>query len=147
MVFMIKMGISFLIVTFNYILRTVILKLVEWMGRKTFSKQMNSIMIYVFFSQFINTAFILLAVYSNFEKAHVPYVKHIFNGQYPDFTMEWYFKVGAIFSQTLLILGISPLFDLTYYVLIQKIKLFKDTGYFFSPATGTHVKTKAKTIT
>jgi len=41
---------------------------------------MNTVMIYIFVSQFINTALILLSVHSNFENAHVPFIKKFFNG-------------------------------------------------------------------
>lgn len=72
---------------------------------------MNSILSYLFVSQFINSGIILLLVHSNFENAHVPFIKSIFNGSYPDFTMEWYYKIGSILTQTLLILGIAPAID------------------------------------
>jgi hypothetical protein len=36
-VFLIIIGISLLIVVFNYILRTIIIGLVNWVGKKTFS--------------------------------------------------------------------------------------------------------------
>lgn len=45
---------------------------------------------YLFVSQFVNTAIILLAVYTNLENAHIPLIKNIFNGPYPDFTIKWY---------------------------------------------------------
>jgi hypothetical protein len=41
---------------------------------------MKTMMKYSFVSQFINTAFIILLVYSNFEHAHLPFIKDIFNG-------------------------------------------------------------------
>jgi len=112
----IKLFISVMIVAFNYILRFFIIKLVVWIGKKTISQQMNTIMIYIFFSQFINTALILLCVHSNFENTQVPILNEYANGQFPDFTMEWYFKVGAIFAQTLFIMSLSPFIDISIIV-------------------------------
>ena len=87
-----------LVVAFNYLLRTIIVSLIEWIGKKTYSSQMNTILKYLFLSQFINTALVLLSVYSNLENSHVPILRNHANGPYPDFTMEWYFKVGAMYS-------------------------------------------------
>jgi hypothetical protein len=53
----------------------------------------------------------LLAVHSNFENSHLPLMKEYFNGQFPDFTMEWYYKVGPIFPQTLIIISLTPIID------------------------------------
>ena len=64
-----------MILMFNYLLRTTIIDLVKWIGKKTFSSQMNTILKFLFISQFINTGLILLAVHSNFENAHLPFIK------------------------------------------------------------------------
>ncbi|CDW91332.1 UNKNOWN [Stylonychia lemnae] len=122
-----KFGISLMILMFNYLLRTTIIDLVKWIGKKTFSSQMNSILKFLFISQFINTGLILLSVHSNFENAHLPYVKKIFNGSYPDFTMEWYYKIGSIYTQTLFILGLSPLIDTIKISIYNRIKQYKDS--------------------
>lgn len=68
---------------------------------------MNTILKFLFISQFLNTGCILLSVHSNFENSDVPFMKMIFNGSYPDFTMEWYFKLGSMYTQTMLMMGIS----------------------------------------
>ena len=68
---------------------------------------MNTILKFLFISQFLNTGCILISVHSNFENANLPYIKSIFNGSYPDFTMEWYFKLGSMYTQTMLMMGFS----------------------------------------
>jgi hypothetical protein len=117
-----RLGISLVIVGFNYVLRRAIIELVRWIGKKTFSSQMNSILKFLFISQTLNTAIILMSVHANFENAHLPYIKQIFNGSYPDFTMEWYYKIGSIFSQTLVILGIMPAVDALFEFTLSRLK-------------------------
>jgi hypothetical protein len=59
-------------------------------------------MVYIFVSQFVNTGIILLLVHSNFENSN-SILQNVFNGSYPDFTMDWYYKVGSVYTQTLII--------------------------------------------
>lgn len=123
-----------MIVGFNFILRTIIIELVKWIGKKTFSSQMNTILKFLFLSQTINTALVLLTVHANFENAHLPYIKQIFNGSYPDFTLEWYFKIGSIYSQTLVIMGIMPVVDALFEFLLIRLKQFRDIRRLSKPS-------------
>lgn len=107
---------------------------------------MSTMMIYMFISQFINTALILLFVYSNFENAHTPYAKYIANGPYPDFTMDWYFRVGAMYTQTFVILSLSPIIDaFTTWVWIRALQKI-DIGYFFKPSVSEKHETTSKSV-
>ncbi len=108
-----KVSISLAIVIFNFILRNTIISLVRWVGKKTWSKQMNTILRYIFISQFFNTSILLLMVHANLTNSSIPGLRSVFNGSHPDFTLDWYFKVGGIFVQTMVILGASPLIEAT----------------------------------
>jgi len=141
---LLKLAVSLIIVAFNFILRKAIIWLVVWTGRKTISLQMATILKFLFVSQFFNTAFLLLLVHTNLENSHVPFIKRVFNGEHPDFTMEWYFKVGAYFSQTLVILGFAPAIEACMAIVYLKINQKLDIGYFFEPKEP--CKTRAKTV-
>jgi len=106
---------------------------------------MNTILKFLFISQTLNTAIILMSVHANFENAHLPYIKQIFNGSYPDFTMEWYYKIGSIFSQTLIILGIMPAIDALFEFSLSRLKQFRDNRRLSKPRKGEELESLSKT--
>lgn len=120
--------ISLLVVTFNFILRTTIISLIKWIGMKTFSRQYKTTAQMLFLTQFINSAVILVLVHANFENSTFPLVNKIFNGEFPDFTQEWYNKVGSIITQTLVIIGIACPIDCLYVIAWTRYKQYRDTG-------------------
>lgn len=82
---------------------------------------MDTILKYLFVSQFINTALILLSVQSNFENSHVPYLKKYANGPFPDFTMKWYSTVGSMYTQTLVIYTLMPIIDAIMNIVLLRL--------------------------
>ena len=58
-------SISFIIIAVNLILKTVIIKLITWIGEDTVSEQLSSITNGVFYAQFFNTGILLLLVNAN----------------------------------------------------------------------------------
>lgn len=90
--------ISLVIVSFNYILRTIIIGLIMWIGKKTYAKQYQMTFEVLFVSQFINSALILFLVTFNFEDSRLQSLAgKIFNGEFKDFTESWYDKVGSVY--------------------------------------------------
>jgi hypothetical protein len=73
----------------------------------------------------------LLSVHANFSNSDIPYLKLIFNGSYPDFTLEWYYKIGSMYAQTLFLVGLTPLIDAFFIYLWIRLKQCRDTGRFF----------------
>ncbi|TNV85819.1 hypothetical protein FGO68_gene5047 [Halteria grandinella] len=122
--------ISFLVVTFNFILRTTIIALIKWIGKKTFSGQYKTTAQMLFLTQFINSAVILVLVHANFENSSFPIVNKIFNGEFPDFTQQWYNRVGSIITQTLVIIGLATPIDCLYVLAWTRYKQFRDTGHW-----------------
>mmetsp|Transcript_14121 Transcript_14121/g.10185 ORF Transcript_14121/g.10185 Transcript_14121/m.10185 type:complete len:122 (+) Transcript_14121:2512-2877(+) len=60
--------------------------------------------------------------------------------------MEWYFKVGAIFAQTLFILSLSPYIDISIYVSQALFKQVLDMRRLCRPRGGKPARTHSKTI-
>ena len=60
--------------------------------------------------------------------------------------MEWYYKIGSILSQTLLILGISPVLDTMYTLLKLRFIQWRDCGYIFKPKSTDIVNSNSKTV-
>jgi hypothetical protein len=124
--------VSLLIVSFNFILRTTIIALVKWIGKKTFSEQYNKTAQFLFLTQIINSALILVLVHANFENSSFPLINKIFNGEFPDFTIEWYGSVGSIITQTLVIIGFATPIDCLYVLLWCRWKQYRDTGRWWT---------------
>lgn len=94
------------------------------MGKETISKRMNGILKVLFCSQFLNTTLMMMLVNSNFDNTTIPLIKMIFNGKFADFTDLWYIKLGGFYSQTLMILGLTPLIDLFVQICYLRFKMF-----------------------
>ena len=141
--FGVKLLVSLIVVAFNFILKTAIISLIIWVGTETISKRMNMILRILFFSQLINTTLMMLLVHTNFQNSSVPLINKIFNGKYPDFTLEWYIKLGSFYSQTMLILGLAPIIDYVVSVMLMRMQMFLDSGRLTFPKDGEAMTSKA----
>ena len=66
----------------------------------------------VFFTQFLNTAILLLLVNGNTQQTFLKFVG--LDGQFPDFTLEWYVDIGPALVQTMFIAAIFPAIEFGY---------------------------------
>ena len=68
----------------------------------------------IFLAMFVNTAFINLVVNANFQDftamQYVAFKQYMFDGDYADFTRDWYLRVGSAIVVTMLISMVSPHF-------------------------------------
>eukprot|EP00355_Strombidium_rassoulzadegani_P007408 CAMPEP_0168620868 /NCGR_PEP_ID=MMETSP0449_2-20121227/7377_1 /TAXON_ID=1082188 /ORGANISM="Strombidium rassoulzadegani, Strain ras09" /LENGTH=1171 /DNA_ID=CAMNT_0008661923 /DNA_START=74 /DNA_END=3586 /DNA_ORIENTATION=+ len=105
-------GIAFIIIAINIVLKTIIIKLIVWIGEDTISERLASITNGVFYAQFFNTGFLLLLVNANMTE-HGPHLfTHYFAGRYHDYMPDWYADVGQKITQTMLINSILPYVNL-----------------------------------
>ena len=89
-------AIPFTIILVNFILKSVIVKLIEWVGEETESEQLCSIANFVFAAQFFNTGLLLTLTNANLSE-HWPYsLTKFVNGSYYDYTPNWYANVGQL---------------------------------------------------
>ncbi|CAG9311615.1 unnamed protein product [Blepharisma stoltei] len=95
------------IVFINTILRIMLTKLTKFERISTVSGMRMSMMSKVFIAMFINTALITLLVNANFQSLwfvqRLAFKEYLFNGDYKDFSREWYEDVGATIIATLLV--------------------------------------------
>ena len=126
-------SIAFIIIAVNIVLKTVIIKLIEWIGEDTISERLASITNGVFYAQFFNTGILLLLVNANMTE-HPPhfFTNKINSGRYYDYMPAWYSDVGQKITQTMLINAIMPFVTLTTGFLIPKIKRGLDTKFSFN---------------
>lgn len=101
---------SVAIVVINTILKTVMIKLIKYIGEDTHSAQLKSITNGVFVAQYFNTGFLMLLSYSNFAEVGLPFA-NLFDGPYYDFTTEWYAVVGWKLTQTMIINAFMPVVE------------------------------------
>jgi hypothetical protein len=101
-------SVSFFIVALNLILKKIIIKLIHWVGEDTLSQQLSSIANYVFAAQFFNTGLLLMLINANMTE-HKPYfLTRYFKGNYYDYSVNWYYNVGEVIVQTMLINSLLP---------------------------------------
>lgn len=105
-------AVSLLTVVINIILRTINIKLIQLIGYHTESEQTQVIMKSIFFTQFINTAILLLLVNANTQQTFLAFLG--LDGQFPDFTFEWYIDIGPALIQTMFIAAIFPIIEFGY---------------------------------
>lgn len=122
-------GISFIIIIVNAILKTTIIKLIQWVGEDTWSEQLSSVTRGVFFAQFFNTGFLLLLVNANMtEHTSIPLSSYV-KGPFYDYMPQWYVEVGYKIVQTMLINAIVPYVGIVTGLLIPKLKKAYDNKF------------------
>ena len=102
------------VIIINLILKVILTRLSVFERTSTETKQRVQTMTRVFIALFINTAILTLLANANLQGNyvldHIPYSQHLFNGNYSDFSREWYFDVGSIITATMIVNALSPHF-------------------------------------
>jgi hypothetical protein len=80
--------------------------------------------------QFINIAIVVLCVNFDFIKGDGLFLGFIpiFNGEYNDFTVSWYSKVGKTLCFTLMVAIVSPYASKMAFPALKLFKRFRDRG-------------------
>jgi hypothetical protein len=113
----------------NYILKTTIIKLIQWVGEDTWSEQLSSVTRGVFYAQFFNTGFLLLLVNANMtEHKSIPFSRYI-KGPFYDYMPLWYVEVGYKIVNTMIINSIVPYVGIVAGFMIPKLKKAYDNNF------------------
>ncbi|CAG9312667.1 unnamed protein product [Blepharisma stoltei] len=108
------------IIAINYILKWTLSWLSKYERASTWTKEQLSIMNKLFFVLFFNTSIITLMVNANFKDLvfvkDLAFKDYLFNGDYSDFSRDWYTKVGSTILITMFIGVASPHF-VTLFIL------------------------------
>lgn len=121
-------AVTFVILFINYFARIFIIFLYKYLGYHTFSLQGNAIKKGVFLTQFFNTAILLLLVNANLSDTDLLF-KEYFNGQYRDFSWNWYNDISASILQTMFLNAFIPIFEFGFWGGIRIMKRFFDSGF------------------
>ena len=99
------MGVSFLIVGVNFILKITLVELIHSLHLKTVTKETNYTMITIFLGQFVNTAVLIVlnnASFKDFDGGSGFISTIFFVGSETDFSVNWYRTVGTTIMRTML---------------------------------------------
>lgn len=125
----------------NLLLKFATIKLVEWVGEETESKQKVLITRSVFYAQFFNTGFLILIVNANLKQYEPKEITMFFDGSFTDYMPQWYLDVGIKITQTLCIQSLMPLI----WLCINTTKLWAKK-LFDSKFTGNPCITRSTTM-
>lgn len=87
-------ALSYLLIGINYILRTVCIMLVDWIGFATETGRLSKTTTITFLVQYFNSAFLLLMVNANLSEQPITF--WLTTGPIPDFNGAWFRSVGDI---------------------------------------------------
>ena len=87
-------ALSYLLIGINYILRTVCIMLVDWIGYQTETERLSKTTTVTFIVQYFNSAFLLLMVNANMSEQPITF--WLTTGSLPDFNTGWFRGVGDI---------------------------------------------------
>ena len=108
-VYMWQTALSYLLIGINYILRTICIMLVNWIGFPTETIRLSKTTSVTFWVQFFNSGFLLLLINANLSEQ--PFSFGLTSGSLPDFSYGWYRGPGNVI--------IGAMFFNLYYPLIE----------------------------
>lgn len=95
LMFILDWVITAVIVGADFVLRILVVGLMEWVSFRNLNYKLVLIQFLLFFSQYLNNGLSLMMVGANLDQmiGHVPFL----DGDYPDFTSRWFREISAFF--------------------------------------------------
>ena len=114
MAFVLINGLSYALAIINYILRTVCIMLIDWVGFPTETERLSKTTTVTFLVQFFNTAFLLLLVGANLSEQPITF--WLTGGEFTDFNSTWFRSIGNTLIGTMWFNAWFPILEsLLYY--------------------------------
>jgi len=140
------------VVMINLLLKTILRYFAKLERHHRISGKDSSVAIKVFLAQFVNTALIVLIVNGNLRDFGIEFDKEgllgslsLFTGEFGDFTMKWYTKVGSQLCLTMVINIMFPLLQSLQGFVVSRVKQCFDRKCTPNP-TVTKQRTLAKYV-
>ena len=124
-------SLKYFITTFNFILRTVCISLVQWIGYPTETQQLDETTKLTFYLQFFNTVFLLLLV--NADLSEQFFNSGIFRGTSGDFDATWFKVSGNTMVGTLIFILLWPIIEFFVFFGLRWLPRFLDHGFSSDP--------------
>ena len=106
--FLLVNGLSYVLTGINFVLRTICIMLIDWIGFATETERLSKTTTVTFLVQFFNTAFLLLFVGANLQEQPITFWM---SGQFSDFNSMWFRSIGNTLISTMLINAFFPLIE------------------------------------
>lgn len=110
LIVIVRIMVSFGIVIVNFFIKFILKTLSKFERASNRNKEQVKIMNRVFYATFINTALVILLVNADFSsiKSESWMPNFLFNGEFSDFSRDWYPNVGSTIVSTMMINIFSP---------------------------------------
>lgn len=119
-------ALSYLLIGINYILRTVCIMLVDWIGFSTETVRLSKTTTVTWIVQFFNSAFLLLMV--NADMSEQPITFGLTTGSLPDFNTAWFRSVGDIIVLAMVFNVYYPILEVLGYWALRVLFRCIDRG-------------------
>lgn len=116
------------IIVLNIFLTKITVKLVEQIGYDTHSKVYSKISDYIFFATFFNTALVIQLANAYFGE-YFRFTKRFFNGQYNDYSYDWYKNVGNQIVISMIINAVCPILEYNIENLLHWYEVRSDQSW------------------
>jgi hypothetical protein len=126
-------ALSYLLIGINYVLRTVCIMLVDWIGYSTETERLSKTTTVTFIVQYFNSAFLLLMVNADFSEQ--PLTFGLTTGSMPDFNSAWFRSVGDVIVAAMIFNVYYPIIEVIMYWALRILFRCIDRGCKFSGPT------------
>lgn len=126
-VFLWTTALSYLLIGLNYVLRTVCIMLVDWIGFATETVRLSKTTTITFVVQFFNSAFLLLMVNANLSEQPITF--WLTTGTLPDFNTAWFRSVGDIIVAAMVFNVYYPILEVLGYWALRILFRCMDRGW------------------
>lgn len=115
--------VTVVITVINIIIKFICRILISWIGYATLTADITAYMCAVYITTFFNTAILLLLADANLSQVKVlSWLPGLQKGPFPDLTEEWYLVIAPSLILTMFLNAISPLIEVSTYVISGAIK-------------------------
>jgi len=112
-VLLLTSALSYILIGINYVLRTICIMLVDWIGFPTETERLSQTTNVTFYVQFFNSAFLLLMVNANLSEQPLSF--GLTSGAIPDFNAAWFRTVGEILVGAMVFNSYYPIVEVGMY--------------------------------
>ena len=125
-VYFLTTALSYLLIGINYILRTVCIMMVDWIGYPTETERLSKTTTVTFIVQYFNSAFLLLMVNANMSEQPITF--WLTTGAMPDFNSAWFRSVGDIIVAAMVFNIYYPIIEILGYAGLRFLYRLLDRG-------------------
>lgn len=118
---------GYVIVGVNYVIRTLMIMMITWIGYSSETEQLTKITSFTFYMLFFNTAFLLMLV--NADLSEQPLSFGLTQGQYADFNASWWKAIGNPLLSTMSINAIFPIVEFFMFWSLRFLPRWIDRGW------------------